>query len=121
MANLQALAKAKALHENATSFALELQEEFTDALLYQSQLIAVFENADEVQKIHVERAKEIILRPPPVASKGREILALISSVLLGAFLQGFITEYSNNRPQYMLVYAVAGFIGLVVVFFAYKK
>ena len=121
MPTIQAIAETKGLHENATQVTEDLRRQYTDFLLFQSKLIATIEGADEVQAIRVERANEIIFHATPARSKIKEVIALVSSILLGAFLQGFITEYSNNRPNYMVVYAGAGVVGFLCLVFAYRK
>jgi hypothetical protein len=121
MPTIETIAETKNLHENASQTVDGLQQKYTNLLLIQSKVIATIEGADEVQAVHVERANNIIFESQATRSKFSEVLTLGGSVLLGAFLQGFITEYSNNRIGYMAIYASAGFVGLILVVFAYRK
>ena len=121
MADLQKQVLEKTLHSHAQEAAEEYITQFADALIFQSKTLATLQGADEVQSFHVASARDIILRSTQSKSRSRELLILVGSVLLGAFLQGFITEFSNNRPGWMIVYVVAGLVGMLLTFWGFRK
>jgi hypothetical protein len=45
----------------------------------------------------------------------------MGSALVGAFIQGFITELSAGRKLTTAIYTVMGFIGMLMVFWALRR
>lgn len=121
MADLQRQVIEKPLHPRAQEMAAGHVEEFADALVLQSKTLATLDGVDEVQGIHVAAARELILKAGQTKSRSSELLALFGAALFGAFIQGFLQELSNNRPTWMAVYAAAGFLGMLLVFWGFRK
>lgn len=109
------------LHPNADQEIVKRRDEYTDVLLVQSELIAAIEGSDEVQKVHVDRAADIVATTRVKDTGRRELAFLFGSALIGAFLQGFITELSNERPKIMAAYTGMGIIGIVILWLTRRK
>lgn len=122
MANLQQIV-SKNLHANAQNLATQYTQDFADTLILQSKAIASNQEADEVQSIHVVRARDFILTSNQSRRTLREILILAGSGLLGVSLQGIPTEYSsqNPRPSWMIFYFIIGFVGLLLTSLGFRK
>ena len=121
MSNLQKQASGKVLHPQAQTVAEGYIEDFADALMLQSKTIAAIQGADEVQSVHVSAARNIILASFQKAKRSSELYVLFGSVLLGAFLQGFLSEYSNGRPGWMVFYVGLGMVGTLVTFNGFRR
>lgn len=121
MADLQRQVVTKNLHPRAQDLAENYVEDFADALVLQSKTLATLEGADEVQGIHVAAARELILKSSQRRDRSKELFILFGSVLLGAFLQGFLTELAAGRPLWMAIYVLAGFIGMFLIFWGFRK
>lgn len=121
MANLQKQILEKELHDKAQVAVETYANELTDALVLESKILATLEGSDEVQTVHIEKARTIVLNASQVKNRKREILILSGSVLLGASFQGIPTEYINNRPSLMIFYFIIGFVGLSLTFWGFKQ
>lgn len=108
------------LHPHAEELANKFVNEFAVSLLLQAKLLAWNRNDDIVLGNHVETALKFI-RESKEKKRAREIAILLGSVLIGAFLQGAITELSNNRAVWVFVYAILGVIGTSLVFWGFRK
>ena len=108
------------LHPYAEELANKFVNEFAVSLLLQAKLLAWNRNDDIVLSNHVETALKFI-RKSEEKKRAREIAILLGSVLIGAFLQGAITELSNNRAVWVFVYAILGVIGTSLVFWGFRK
>ena len=121
MSNLQKQAFEKALHPQAQTTAEAHIQDFADALMLHSKTIAAIQGADEVQSVHVNAARNIILATFQKANRSSELYILFGSILLGAFLQGFVTEYSNGRPGWMVIYVILGLVGTLMAFWGFTR
>jgi hypothetical protein len=116
MANIEKKILEKQLHSNAEIAAEEYIKQFADALVIQSKTIADLDGADEVQRMHVEKARGIVLTLSQNKSRLRDALLLIGSLLVGASLQGIFAEYSfpTPRPNWFVFYFVLGILGTIL-------
>jgi len=108
------------LHSHAEELAKKYVNEFAVSLLLQAKLLAWNRNDDIVLSNHVEAALNSI-RKSDERKRVREIAILLGSALIGAFIQGSLTELSNNRAVWVFVYAVLGMIGASLVFWGFRK
>jgi hypothetical protein len=121
MSNLQQQALEKALHPHAQIAAEEHVTNFAHALVLQCKMLATIQGADEVQSHHVTAARDVVLASIHTTKRSSELFILVGSILLGAFLQGFITEYSNSRPGWMVVYVIVGLAGMLLTSWGFRR
>ena len=121
MSNLQKQALGKALHPQTQTTAEGHIQDFAEALMLQSKTIAAIQGADEVQSVHVNAARAFILTTFQKAKRSSELYISFGSILLGAFLQGLITEYSNGRPGWMVIYVMLGVVGALMAFWGFAR
>ncbi len=121
MPNLQKRASEKVLHPHAQIAVENYIADFADTLVTQSKILATLNEADEVQSNHVNAARDVVLTGIHRTKRSSEAFIMIGSVLLGAFLQGFFTEYSHNRPGWMVIYVIVGLIGTVCTWLGFRK
>jgi hypothetical protein len=81
------------LHPQAEELARELATNYAASLVLQGKIIAFQERANEVQSVHIEQSRDLISSGQRRGWK-REIQLVLGSALVGAFIQGFITELS---------------------------
>jgi len=108
------------LHPHAEELASKYVNEFSVSLLLQAKLLAWNRNDDIVLSNHVEAALNFI-RKSEEKKRVRELAMLFGSAFIGAFLQGALTELSNNRAVWVFVYAILGMIGAFLVFWGFRK
>jgi hypothetical protein len=108
------------LHPQAEKLVSKHVNEFAVSLLPQAKLLAWNRNDDIVLSTHVEAALNSI-RKSEERKRVREIAILLGSALIGAFIQGSLTELSNNRAVWVFVYAIWGMIGASLVFWGFRK
>jgi hypothetical protein len=120
--NLQKIIE-KALHENAATAVRENVFRFSDALVLESKAVAALEGADEVQTVHVEKAKDIVFTATRRSSHFRDVLLFVGSLLLGLSLQGFLQEYGSTQPRvgWMAFYFGAGLAGTILSVAAFLR
>lgn len=92
MANIQRKPTKLKLHILAEDEVVKVVKDYVDIIVTQSQTVAANEGADEVQSIHVKKAHLILSEYNFNNNRKKEWAKFIGSVMLGAFLQGFITE-----------------------------
>jgi hypothetical protein len=114
--NLENQIIEKPLHVNAQNTIVGYTNEFTDALLLQSKTLATLEGTDEVQSVHVEKAKTIVLTLTQKKNRSRDALIVLGSLFLGIALQGMFGEFSsaNPRASYFLFYSIMGIISAIL-------
>lgn len=120
MANSQIEAIQKELHPQAANLAREFVNDFAISLLLQAKTIAYQQKADVVMSSHIVEAREI-LQAEHKKSWSREILIILGSALVGAFIQGFTTELSGGNTFLIAIYTVMGFIGILMVFWGLRR
>jgi hypothetical protein len=120
MANSQTEAISKELHAQAANLAREYVNDFSISLLLQAKTIAYQQKADMVMSSHVAEAREI-LQSEQKKSWSREILMILGSALLGAFIQGFTTELSGGNTFLIAIYTIMGFLGMLMIFWGLRK
>lgn len=108
------------LHPPAEELANKYINEFAASLILQAKLLAWNRNDDIVLSNHVEAALSYI-RKSEEKKRAREIAIIFGSVLIGAFIQGALTELANNRAVWVFVYAVLGMVGAFLVFWGFRK
>jgi hypothetical protein len=109
-----------ALHPQAEELARELATNYAASLVLQGKILAFQQRSDEVQSVHIEQARDIISGEQ---KRGwtRELLLVFGSALVGAFIQGFITELSAGHQLLTAIYVVLGFIGMLLVFSGLRR
>jgi len=120
MKSSQVDAIKKDLHPQAASLSREIINKYAISLLLQAKMIAYQQRADLVMSSHVNEAHEI-LQSEHKKNWSREILMILGSSLLGAFVQGFTTELSAGNTTLIAVYTIMGFIGILMVFWGVRK
>jgi hypothetical protein len=107
------------LHDNAKQELSKELDRYNSALLYESKAIALIENSDEVQTVHIRRASERIKRLHSMNRKN-ELLKLVGGTLFGAFFPGFITSIAPLNTVAVVLYTIAGFTGISMVLLGLK-
>lgn len=110
----------KQLSPTAEQLAREFIDTYAVSLIAQGKLIAYNQGADEVINLHIEEAHEVIIKEQK-RGRSRELLIVLGSALVGAFIQGFITELSAGHKLTTAVYTAMGFTGMIVVFWALRR
>lgn len=110
------------LHANAETLIRDYSSEFTDALILQSKTLAKFEGTDEVQSVHVQRAKAIILTLSQKTNDRKALYFGLACVFLGIAFQGLAAEYFSATPRIgvSLIYAVIGIVSAFIISQIYK-
>ena len=123
MADLQKQIAEFDLHPQAVKMVEDLVADYTNSLVLQSKTLAVFDGADQVQSTHVRGARDIIASNEQKKGRTRELWIIVGSALVGAFLQGFVTELSAEpvRKLWVAVYVIMGLAGMFAVFSAFRK
>jgi hypothetical protein len=114
--NQQAVVNTR-LHNNARDLIKNTVNKFAVSLILESKIVAHEEGADEVQSNHVVRAS-VRINESGKKSKWSQIIAAVGGTLLGAFIQGFMSELSltSLRPEWIAAYVLAGFVGILLMF-----
>jgi protein-S-isoprenylcysteine O-methyltransferase Ste14 len=120
MANPQIDAIDKELHPQAEKTAKQYINEFATSLLLQAKITAYRSKADVVLSSHVDEALDTINRGRKQIWS-RELVIIIGSALLGAFIQGFISERSSGNSLLIATYVVLGFVGMFLVFWGLRR
>ncbi len=79
------------LQPSATQHAEELTKNYLTSLVYLAKGIAFAERADVTLKKHVSEA-ELVIRKQHTREWWKELLVIFGSALVGAFVQGVVTE-----------------------------
>lgn len=113
----------KKLHTNAEILISDFSTEFTDALILQSKTLAKLEGTDEVQSIHVQKAKVIVLTLTQKKNRLRDGLFGFGCLFLGIAIQGLLAEYSATTPRlgWFLIYSVLGILSAGMIAYSYYK
>jgi hypothetical protein len=108
-------------HPPAKQLISKYAQQYSVWLYLQSQLIAYREDADMVLTKHVKFAR--YLDHFSRGSDKRDLLLFCFSALLGAGVQGFITELSTNpvRKLWVGVYSVVALLSLLAGAWQYIK
>lgn len=108
------------LHPQAEALAKEFTTGYGVLLIKQGQLLAARQRADEVQRFHIEEARNV-LRNSDQRGWSRELFLILGGALFGAFIQGFIESLADHKTPLIVIYVIAGFIGMAMVFWALKQ
>ena len=113
---------SKPIHDRAREHLRRYVIDFAIELVVESKLVAFRNDAEEVLKFHVDQAYENLKRTPSESWHGR-LMIIFGSVLLGAFVPGFVTELTKVFPNPFVVgiYVVLGFFGLLLVFVGLRR
>ena len=111
------------LHLQAEEQLRKFTEEYFSALLLQSRALAITERANVVLSTHIEEAKDIVISREKNKGKGREILIILGSAMIGTFLQGFPTEMANDtiRRSMIIFNVIMGVIGMLLLVWGLAK
>jgi hypothetical protein len=109
----------KELHPQAKKLVKQFINNFTESLIVQAKVLAFRRGAELVLSNDVQEALEIITKERTKNWK-KQIVIILGSALLGAFVQGFVTELSGGNTVLMAVYTVLGFIGMFLVFWGLR-
>jgi len=120
MLNSQMNAVETELHPQAEKAIKQRVSDFSIALILQSKLIAYRSKADLVLSTHVDEALDTINKDTN-RSWSRELTIILGSALLGAFVQGFVSELSSGNPLLIATYVALGFIGMFLVFWGLRR
>lgn len=108
------------IHPQAEKLARQYVDEFATTLLLQAKLLAYSRRDDAVLSNHIESALNAI-RQKADQQRSRDFGLTIGGVLLGAFIQGFITELSAGRTLWIAVYTILGFFGVFLFFWGLRR
>lgn len=120
MANSQLQAVDIELHPNAKKQARQHVNNFSTALILQAKIIAYRTKADTVLTHHINDALDAINNERK-QSWSRELLIILGSAFVGAFIQGFISELSNGNSLLIVIYTILGFTGMFMVFLGLRR
>lgn len=111
------------LHPQAEAQLTKFTEEYASALLLQSRALAASERANVVLSTHVEDAKDLVISREKTKGKGREILIVMGSAMIGTFLQGFPTEMANDpiRKSMIIFNVIVGVLGMLLLVWGLAK
>lgn len=104
------------LQPSATQHAEELTKNYLTSLVFIAKGIAFSERADVTLKKHVAEA-ELVIRKQHTREWWKELLVIFGSALVGAFVQGVVTELGAATVNRWTLgaYIIMGFIGTVMV------
>ena len=108
------------LHQQAEETVKDLASDYAASLVLQARVLATQQEMDEVQRIHIEDAHDLLFRDQR-KSRSKELLLVFGSALVGAFIQGFITELNAGHKWLTAIYVLLGFVGMLLVFRALLK
>ena len=108
------------LHAQAEQLATELATNYAASLVLQGKILAFQQRANQVQSVHIEQARDLISGEQK-RGWNREIQMIFGSALVGAFIQGFITELSAGHKLMTAIYVALGFSGMLLVFSALRR
>jgi hypothetical protein len=120
MPNSQINAIDTELHPQAEKAIKQFVSDFATSLILQAKLIAYRSKADLVLSTHVDEALDTVNRNRK-QTWSRELLIILGSALLGAFVQGFISELSSGNSWLIATYVALGFIGMFLVFLGLRR
>ncbi len=122
MTNQQIEAINRELHPEAEKRAQAYIRDFATSLLLQAKILAFQRRANVVLSTHVEEAKDLV-EGERQQSWLRQLVIILGSAFLGAFLQGFVTELSTEPPNPWVIaaYTAMGFIGIMAVFWGLRR
>jgi hypothetical protein len=103
------------LHPQAEEFATRQALDFANALILQAKLFAFRRGDDIVLTSHMREALDA-LDSERKRSRARELALIIGAAFFGAAVQGFITELAAGRTVLVAIYAILGFVGMLLVF-----
>jgi hypothetical protein len=107
------------VHPAAEKLFRQLVNEYATSILYQAKLLAYRRRDDAVLGNHIEEAQDIVEQQRK-RNRVRELQIIFGSALLGAFIPGFIAELSNGNPGLIVIWVLAGFIGIFLVLWALR-
>jgi hypothetical protein len=123
MADLQRQIAEIELHPQAVKTVEDYVAHYTNSLVLQSKTLAVIDGMDQVQSVNVKDARALVVSNEQKRGRTRELWIIVGSALVGAFLQGFVTELSADpiRKLWVAVYVIMGLAGMLAVFSALRK
>lgn len=108
------------LHKRADELAESLTAAYGRLLVSQSKIIAARQRADEVQRAHIEEAREILSRDSQRNGR-KEFLLFLAGAMFGTFAQGFIEALADGKKVRIAVYVVVGLIGYTLFFLSLQR
>jgi hypothetical protein len=103
------------VRSDAEKLAEEETRKFSEALMLEAKIIAYKNDLDTVSKSHITEAVNN-LRNKKDRNKWVNLKFVFSGGLIGAFVQGFPAELSNNHPILVILFVTFGFIGVILCF-----
>ena len=106
---------SKKLHPRASAEVRNVVDEFSADLLIQSKTLA--RNDEIVLVSHVRKAVEVLQKRKRRTWR-QELAMSVGGILIGTFLQGFITELAKNPMSglWISIYVVLGIVGIILLF-----
>ncbi len=108
------------LNAPAETFARTLAADYENSLVELAKILATHQQADQVQRIHIEQAHTTLTLVHDT-SWTRELLLILGSALFGAFVQGFIEALADDKKPLVVTYVILGLLGMVMVFRALRQ
>lgn len=108
------------LYPQAAERARRHINDFAISLIMQAKILAFSQKANVVLSSHVDEALEL-LNSRKRESWSRQISIVVGSAFFGASIQGFVSELSAGHAFLVAAYAVLGFIGMILVFWALRR
>jgi len=108
------------LHPEAEKRAKQYVMDFATSLLLQAKLIAFRTKADMVLSNYIDEALDSINRDKN-RTWSRELLIILGSAFVGAFIQGFVSELATGNALLIATYTVLGFVGMFMVFLGLRR
>jgi F0F1-type ATP synthase assembly protein I len=108
------------LNSQAKELSRKLTADYGTSLVNLAKILAAQQRVDQVQRVYIEQASDV-LKKTYQKDRARDLLLTVGGALLGAFLQGFIDALAENKKLLIVVYVIAGFLGMGLVFWALRQ
>jgi F0F1-type ATP synthase delta subunit len=108
------------LNSQAKELSRKLTADYGTSLVNLAKILATQQRVDQVQRVYIEQASDV-LKKTYQKDRARDLLLTVGGALLGAFLQGFIEALAENKRLLIVVYVIAGFLGMGLVFWALRQ
>lgn len=107
--------------EKSKELARRMSDEFSESILLEAKLCAVLDGSELVLPKHVHEAAGSVKGERSEIKKRRELRVALGGALLGAFIQGFITELGKGNQVLVVVYTVLGLLGMFLVLVDFRR
>jgi hypothetical protein len=108
---------AKQVNRQAEESLKQYAQNHTAVILLHAKIIAYRSNSIEVLPSHVDEAIEVVNNSRK-RRWSKDLVITVGGAFFGTFVQGFITELSNNSVNVyaVFIYVALGFLGMLMVF-----